>query len=35
VQPVKVHWSVECDELHGGTCSKQWAHEMRKRDVAV
>jgi hypothetical protein len=33
--PVKVHWSVECDELHGGTCSKQWAHEMRKRDIAV
>jgi hypothetical protein len=32
---VKVHWSEECAELHGGTCVKQWSHEMRKRDVAV
>lgn len=25
------YWADECAELHGGTCPKQWEHEMRKR----
>jgi len=30
----RVHWSDECQQLHGGQCSKQWDHEMRKRESA-
>ena len=35
VAPTRKYWADECAELHGGTCDKQWTHEMRKRDVAV
>lgn len=28
--PIRKHWSDECTELHGGTCEKQWSHEMKK-----
>lgn len=27
----QVYWADECAEIHGGTCSKQWDHEMKKR----
>lgn len=27
----RVHWYDECQELHGGTCDKQWNHELKKR----
>lgn len=33
--PARRYWAEECAELHGGTCAKQWDHEMKKRDVAV
>lgn len=25
-----VYWADECKEMHGGTCLKQWDHEMKK-----
>lgn len=31
-RPAKRHWFDECQEIHGGTCDKQWNHEMRKRE---
>lgn len=34
VAKVKVHWFEECTLLHGGTCDKQWTHEMLKRETA-
>lgn len=34
VRPPRKYWADECQELHGGTCIKQWDHEMKKRDVA-
>jgi hypothetical protein len=30
----KLHWSDECAEMHGGSCTKQWDHEMKKRATA-
>jgi len=27
-------WTSECQQLHGGTCTKRWDHEMLKRDSA-
>ncbi len=34
--PVKprIYWWDECKALHGGTCIKQWDHEIKKRDIA-
>jgi hypothetical protein len=34
VVQVRRHWSEDCAELHGGTCLKQWDHEMKKRQPA-
>lgn len=33
-RPEKRHWFEECQEMHGGTCDRQWNHEMRKRESA-
>lgn len=33
-KPSASDWAEECKELHGGTCSKRWDHEMLKRDSA-
>lgn len=32
--PVYSNWSDECQELHGGTCTKQWDHGMKMRGQA-
>jgi hypothetical protein len=29
---VKEYWADECQRVHGGTCSKQWAHATRMLD---
>jgi hypothetical protein len=31
-RPVKEYWADECRRVHGGTCSKQWAHATRMMD---
>lgn len=32
VRPVPEYWADECQRLHGGSCTKRWNHEIRKRD---
>lgn len=33
-EPSYLAWDEECKAIHGGTCTKRWDHEMRKKETA-